>query len=92
MSEEVRNPNVKHYTSEDVIRLKELVREGVKINQEIEDLRGGLNDTVKEIAEEIGVAPAQLKKVIRIAFKNNLTEEREKFEEIEDILNTIGRG
>ena len=91
MSDSVENPNIRHYTAEDVKRLDQLVKDGVTIEQEIEDLREGLNDTIKSIAEEIGVKPAQLKKVIRIVHKNNLHEETGKMEEIVDILETIGR-
>lgn len=85
-------PNVRHYSKEDIQRLINLVNEAGNIYQEIEDLQGGLNDTIKAVAEEIGVKPAQLKKVAKIAFKNSLGDERAKFEEIEDILTTIGKG
>lgn len=85
-------PNVKHYTQEDVIRLKQLVKEGCEVLQEIDDLKTGLSDTVKSIGEELEIKPSQLNKVIKIAHKNSLQEEREAFEEIEDILDTIGKG
>lgn len=88
MSDE--RPNVKHYNSEDKERLKKLVREGVAVKQEIKDLTDSLNDTIKAIAEELELETGQLKKAITIAFKNNLSDERAKFEEIEDILETIG--
>ena len=85
-------PNVKHYTSEDVTRLKQLVKEGTEVLQEVDDLQSGLRATVKAVAEELDLKPSQLTKVIKIAHKNNLHEEREAFEEIEDILETIGKG
>lgn len=87
----VYNPNIRHYTSEDVTRLKQMVRDGVQVEQEISDLREGLNDTIKAIAEELEVKPAQLKKVIKIVFKNNLHEEKDKFDEVVDILESIGK-
>lgn len=86
------HPNVKHYGADDVRRLKELVKEGCVVLQEIDDLKEGLSDTVKAIAEEIDVKPSQLNKVIKIAHKRSLQDERDAFEEIEDILETIGRG
>lgn len=92
MSDDTKNPNVKHYSAEDVRRLKDLVKEGVKILSEVQILKEGLSDTVKSIAEEVDVKPAQLNKVIKTVFKNSLTEDRAKFEEIEDILDTIGYG
>lgn len=84
------NPNVRHYSQDDINRLKELVREGCVVKQEVSDLNGGLNDTVKAIAEEMDIKPSILKKVIAVAYKRNLTEERDKFEEMEDILTTLG--
>lgn len=66
--------------------------EGCQVLQEIEDLNEGLADTIKAIAEEIEVKPAQLKKAIKIAHKNSMIEEREKLDEIDDILQAAGRG
>jgi len=80
------------YSAEDKRRLTELVDEGVTILQEIEDLKGGLSDTVKSISEEVDVKPAMLNKAIRVAFKRNLHKERESYEELEDLLETIQRG
>lgn len=86
------NPNTKHYDADDVRRLKELVSEGCTVMQEIETLKEGLSETVKAIAEEIDVKPSQLNKAIRIAHKRSLDDERAAFDEIEDILDTVGRG
>lgn len=83
---------VRHYSQDDIKRLKELVREGCIVKQEVKDLTEGLNDTVKSIAEEMNIKPAILKKVITVAYKHNLSEERDKFEEIEDIITTLGLG
>ena len=89
MSEDTR-PNVRHYNSEDKERLKKLIQEGVNVKQEVKDLNDGLNDTIKAIAEELEIEASQLKKVITIAHKNSLQDERAKFEQIEDILETVG--
>jgi hypothetical protein len=82
----------KSLTPQDISRLRQLVTDGCQVFQEIEDLNEGLSETVKAIAEELDIKPAQLKKVIKIAFKATLADEREKFEELEDILSAIGRG
>jgi transposase-like protein len=84
--------HIRHYNADDVKRLKELVREGCTVFQEIEDLQGGLNDTIKAIAEEMGINSGVLKKAVKTAHKNTLGEERRKFEELEDILTTLGVG
>ena len=41
--------------------------------QETDDLRAGLRDTVKHIAEELDIKPTVLNKAIKIAYKNSLT-------------------
>ena len=84
------NPNVRHYNADDVNRLKELVREGCVVKQEMKDLGDGLKDTVKAIAEEMEIKPAMLNKVITVAYKRNMDEERDKFEELEDLIDTLG--
>lgn len=80
----------KHYSTDDVSRLKQLVQEGVIVKREVQDLNEGLNDTVKAIAEEMEIKPAVLKKVITIAFKNNRLDEKDSFDELEDLLDEIG--
>ena len=83
-------PHIRHYSADDKARLKQLVTEGIAVKQEIETLNDGLNDTIKSIAEEMEIKPSMIKKVIAVAHKRNLQDEREKFEELEDILTTLG--
>lgn len=80
----------KHYSTDDVARLKALVQEGVIVKREVQDLNEGLNDTVKAIAEEMEIKATVLKKVITIAFKNNRLDEKDSFDELEDLLDEIG--
>lgn len=75
-----------------LIRLRQLVNDGVQVLQECEDLKAGLSDTVKAIAEELEVKPSQLNKVIKIAHKANLNQVRSDFEEVENLLDQLGRG
>lgn len=91
MSEPAAQYNSKSFKQEDITRIKQLILEGGQTLQEIEDLNEGLNDTIKAIAEEIEVKPAQLKKAIKVAHKNSMMEEREKLDEIEDILDAAGK-
>ena len=83
--------NRKGFTGEDIIRLKQLISEGCQVNQEIDDLKEGLRDTIKAIAEEIEVKPSQLAKAIRIAHKESMQDERDALDEIEDILDAAGK-
>ena len=78
--------------TETIARLRQLVLDGCSVLQEVEDLKEGLNETVKAIAEELEVKPGQLMKVIKTAKKGDLEEKREQFDEFEEMLKEIGRG
>ena len=77
--------------TEEKARLIQLVNEGCLVLQEVDDLRGGLRDTVRAIAEEIDVKPTVLTKAISVAHKAKLVETRADFEDMETILETVGR-
>lgn len=85
-------PTANHtvFKQEDITRLKQLMTEGSQVLTEVDALKTGLSETVKAIAEEIGIKPAQLSKAIRIYYKSSLGEERDKLDEIEDILAAVG--
>jgi GTP cyclohydrolase I len=88
---QLRETNKASWRQEDIARLKKLFDEGLQVMQEIEDLRAGLSETVKAIAEELDVKAAHLNKAIKVAHKATLQEERDKLVEIEDILEAAGR-
>ena len=75
-----------------LIRLKQLVNDGVQVLQECEDLKTGLSETVKAIAEELEVKPAQLNRIIKISHKANLSQVEADFDEVKSILDQLGRG
>ncbi len=77
-------------TDEAKIKLKTLIKEGVAITQDIEDLKSSLKDTVKALAEELEIKPKVLNKAIRTAFKGTLNEDKEFQDKVEELLNTAG--
>ena len=79
------------FTAEQTNKLNQIINEGISVMTEIETLTGGLNDTVKAIAEELEIKPATLKKAIKIAQKSKLGETNAEHEELNDILETVGR-
>jgi hypothetical protein len=79
------------FSGEQKAKLTQIINEGVSVLQEIEDLNAGLSDTVKAIAEELEIKPAILKKAIKIAQKSKLTDTNADHEELNDILETVGR-
>jgi transposase-like protein len=81
----------KIFSGEQKIKLTQLINEGMAVMQEVETLNEGLADTVKAIAEELEVKPSVLKKAIRIAHKASLTQTNQDNEELNNILETVGK-
>lgn len=77
---------------ENIVRLKQLVKDGAQVLQECEDLKEGLNDTVKAIASELEVKPAQLNRLIKVCHKGTMNDSREDWEELEDLYKAAGLG
>jgi len=72
-------------------KLTKVINEGVQVTQEIADLREGLKDTVKALAEELQVKPAVINKAIRVAFKADWAQIEEDHEVLETILEAANR-
>lgn len=74
------------YGPEEKAKLEKLISEGSVVMREIDDLKEGLSETVKAMAEELQVKPAIINKAIKIAHKGKWEEFNEDFQEIEAIL------
>jgi len=81
----------KTFNSEEQARLKKLVQEGDQVLTETEALSEGLRETIKAIAEEMELKPGVLMKAIKVAHKAKFQEEFDKFDELETILETVGK-
>ena len=81
----------KTFNQEEVARLKRLIQEGDQVLYEVESLQVGLRETVKAIAEEMDVKPSILMKAVKIAHKAKFTDERDNFDELETILEAVGK-
>ena len=79
------------FNGEAKIKLTQLINEGMGVLQEIEDLSAGLNDTVKAVAEELEIKPGTLKKAMKIAHKARLHETNRDHDELNTILETVGK-
>jgi hypothetical protein len=79
------------FNQEAKTKLTQLINEGMGVLQEVETLNEGLNDTVKAIAEELEIKASVLKKAIKIAHKQRLNETNEENEELNTILETVGK-
>jgi hypothetical protein len=79
------------FTAEQTAKLTQLINEGCQVMYEVETLNGGLNDTVKAIAEEMEIKPGILKKAIKIAHKAEFGRNQDDHELLEQILVQTGK-
>ena len=78
------------YGAEEKAKLERLVREGVTVLQEVEDLNAGLKDTVKAVAEELDIKPALINKAIKIAQKRDWDSHADAYDDLETLVTTLG--
>lgn len=78
------------YGTEEKAKLERLVNEGVTVLQEVEDLKAGLRETVKAVAEELDVKPSLINKAIKVAQKGDWERHQDEFEDLETIVATVG--
>ena len=79
------------FNTEQTKKLNQIINEGIQVTTEIETLTGGLNDTIKAVAEELEIKPAVLKKAIKLAHKAEFGKEKQDHETLETILETVGK-
>ena len=79
------------YGPEEKAKLERLISEGQNILREVEDLKEGLKETVKAVAEELQVKPSVINKAIKIAHKGDWSAHNADWEEIEAILDITKR-
>jgi hypothetical protein len=79
------------FNQADIAKHKTLIQEGIHVITEVETLNEGLKDTVKHVAEEMDIKPAIINRAIKIAHKGKLHEVRDDFDQLETILESVGR-
>lgn len=75
---------------ESIARLKQLVKDGVQVMQEVEDLKEGLSDTIKSVAAELEVKPAIVSRLIKDVQKNKMNDRREDHDTLEELYKVAG--
>jgi len=83
--------NSRTFSGTEQAKLTQVINEGMQVMMEIETLTGGLNDTVKAIAEEMDIKPNILKKAIKLAHKAEFGREQQDHELLETILTSVGK-
>ena len=79
------------YGPEEKAKLERLINEGQNILRDVEDLKEGLKETVKAVAEELEIKPSIINKAITIAHKDNWKEHEQEWNDIEMILGVTNR-
>jgi hypothetical protein len=72
-------------------KLTKVINEGVQVTQEVSDLKEGLKETVKALAEELQIKPGVINKAIRVAFKADWAQIDEDHEVLEAVLEATNR-
>jgi hypothetical protein len=84
--------DVETLSTNDRVKLGQFMDASTKIFQETDDLKAGLKDSAKALAEEFGWKPAHLMKAARIAYKASRQAEKENHDIVDEILEVTGRG
>jgi hypothetical protein len=79
------------FTTDQKMKLIQLINEGMQVLHEIDTLRDGLNETVGAIAEELNIKKAVLTKAIKVAHKAEFDKTQKEQELLETILTTAGK-
>jgi transposase-like protein len=83
--------SVRNFNDAEKQKLIQLIREGSQVLGEIDDLRGGLKDTVKAVAEELEVKPGIINKAISIAHKDTYKNVADDMDLLDSILAAAGK-
>ena len=82
---------VRNFNNEEKQKLIQIISQGSQVLGEVDDLRSGLRDTVKSIAEELELKPALINKAISIAHKGNYQNISDDMDTLDSILTAAGK-
>ena len=82
---------VKNFNDGEKQKLIQIISQGSQVLGEVDDLRSGLRDTVKSIAEELELKPALINKAISIAHKGNYQNLSDDMDTLDSKLTAAGK-
>ena len=82
---------VRNFNDEEKQKLIQIISQGSQVLGEVDDLKSGLRDTVKSIAEELELKPALINKAISIAHKGNYQNISDDMDTLDSILTAAGK-
>lgn len=80
----------KSFGAPEQAKIKQIVSEGMTVMSEIQALTEGLNETIKAVAEELGVKPSVIKKAIKISQKDQWDTVYREFDDLESLVDIAG--
>ena len=82
---------VRNFNDAEKQKLIQIISQGSQVLGEVEDLKGGLKDTVKAIAEEMEIKPAVINKAITVAHKDSYKNVADDMDLLDSILHAAGK-
>ncbi len=82
---------VKNFNDDEKQKLIQIISQGSQVLGEVDDLKTGLRDTVKSLAEELELKPALINKAISIAHKGNYQNLSDDMDTLDSILTAAGK-
>jgi hypothetical protein len=82
---------VKNFNDSEKQKLIQIISQGSQVLGEVDDLRSGLRDTVKAVAEELELKPALINKAISITRKGNYQNLSDDMDTLDSILTAAGK-
>ena len=82
---------VKNFNDGKKQKLIQIISQGSQVLGEVDDLKTGLRDTVKSIAEELELKPGLINKAISIAHKGNYQNISDDMDTLDSILTAAGK-
>ena len=82
---------VRNFNDGEKQKLVQIISQGSQVLGEVDDLKSGLKDTVKAIAEELELKPALINKAISIAHKGNYQNISDDMDTLDSILTAAGK-
>jgi len=82
---------VKNFNDGEKQKLIQIISQGSQVLGEVDDLKTGLRDTVKSLAEELELKPALINKAISIAHKGSYQILSDDMDTLDSILTAAGK-
>ena len=82
---------VKNFNDSEKQKLIQIISQGSQVLGEVDDLKTGLRDTVKSLAEELELKPALINKAISIAHKGSYQILSDDMDTLDSILTAAGK-